>query len=146
VDAIAHGLTELLGNPHLIALERLEHRFDQKLMTGLEAWGNVLLARIDAHEQRVLTELAVLSERLSKLLELLGQLLGNPGDPHTFAALAQGAGSTFDVTPDAELKHVDAVLKHVASDASEALAQAVPGTSFMISITFVPSRAAGGAS
>jgi hypothetical protein len=39
-------------------LSQLENRFDQKLRTGLEAWGNVLLARIDASEQRLLTELA----------------------------------------------------------------------------------------
>jgi hypothetical protein len=39
-------------------LETLDQKFDQKLRTGLEAWGNVLLARIDASEQRLLTELA----------------------------------------------------------------------------------------
>ena len=39
------------------ALEHIEHAFYQKLITGLEAWGNVLLARIDALEQRVLDEL-----------------------------------------------------------------------------------------
>jgi hypothetical protein len=56
--------------------------------------------------------------------------------PHTLAAPVQGAGSTFDVTPDA-------VLKRVESEASEALAQAVPGASFRISIAFVPYRAGG---
>ena len=39
-------------------LDKLEQKLDQKFRGGLEAWGEMLLTRIDASEQRLLAELA----------------------------------------------------------------------------------------
>ncbi|HEX2690928.1 MAG TPA: hypothetical protein VHN14_30150 [Kofleriaceae bacterium] len=39
-------------------LAKLDQKFDHQLKTALEIWGGAVLARIEASEQRLLTELA----------------------------------------------------------------------------------------